>query len=533
MATKYLDTSGLQYLWSKIKTWAKRVLVSSISYDGDAKAIKMTKYDGTNDTEHTTQVVSAATIVSDGGGITSHQDISGKADKVSGATNGNFASLNSSGNLVDSGHKHSDYLTQHQDISGKADKVGNATQGNFASLDNYGNLVDSGYSGKNFATSAQGALADTAYQKPSGGIPSTDLSSGVQASLALADSALQSHQDISGKADKAIPNTAGNIAKLNSSGNLVDGGILASELVTFNDISDKADKVSDAISGHVASLDSKGNLQDSGFTLGKSVPSYAVFTDTKDTTGIGSILYTPEFDTLVDGGEDIKRECYVPFHLVSLSDEGKELDVGSIGMTLTGRDVLKIQTIVAKKSNIINIGQTNLFIGGDQAVTNHNTVVMTNKTLTSPILTGIPVAPTASAGTNTTQIATTAFVTSAISTASGSYVSSSSVGAASGVCPLDSNSKIDSQYLPSYVDDVIEAYARTGQTELSSTWLATGSASGSAITPETGKIYLLMNDTTNYSANTQFRWSGTTYVKLNDGGVSAITNAEIDSITNN
>ena len=42
--------------------------------------------------------------------------------KVPNATNGNFASLDSNGNLVDSGHKHSDYLTSHQDISGKADK---------------------------------------------------------------------------------------------------------------------------------------------------------------------------------------------------------------------------------------------------------------------------------------------------------------------------------------------------------------------------------------------------------------------------
>ena len=43
--------------------------------------------------------------------LTSHQDISGKADKVTSATNGNFASLDSNGNLTDSGHKHSDYLT--------------------------------------------------------------------------------------------------------------------------------------------------------------------------------------------------------------------------------------------------------------------------------------------------------------------------------------------------------------------------------------------------------------------------------------
>lgn len=109
-------------------------------------------------------------------------------------------------------------------------------------------------------------------------------------------------------------------------------------------------------------------------------------------------------------------------------------------------------------------------------------------------------------------------------------VDTSAVGAASGVCPLDANSKIDSQYLPSYVDDVIEAYARSGQTALSSTWLATGSATGTVITPEAGKIYILMADSGDYAANTQFRWSGTTYVKMADGGVSSITNSEIDTI---
>lgn len=41
------------------------------------------------------------------------------------------------------------------------------------------------------------------YSKPSWGIPKTDLTSSVQTSLEKADSALQSHQDISGKADKA------------------------------------------------------------------------------------------------------------------------------------------------------------------------------------------------------------------------------------------------------------------------------------------------------------------------------------------
>ena len=59
--------------------------------------------------------------------LTAHQDISGKADIVSGATNGNFAALDANGNLKDSGHKHSDYLTSHQDISGKVDGPASAT----------------------------------------------------------------------------------------------------------------------------------------------------------------------------------------------------------------------------------------------------------------------------------------------------------------------------------------------------------------------------------------------------------------------
>ena len=49
--------------------------------------------------------------------------LSGKADKAPNAVEGNFASLDSNGNIKDSGHKHSDYLTSHQDISGKADKT--------------------------------------------------------------------------------------------------------------------------------------------------------------------------------------------------------------------------------------------------------------------------------------------------------------------------------------------------------------------------------------------------------------------------
>ena len=56
--------------------------------------------------------------------------------------------------------------------------------------------------------------------------------------------------------------------------------ITPSFLTSHQDISGKADKVISATSGNVATLDSNGNLVDSGKTLGTSVPSDAIFTDT-------------------------------------------------------------------------------------------------------------------------------------------------------------------------------------------------------------------------------------------------------------
>lgn len=76
-----------------------------------------------------------------------------------------------------------------------------------------------------------------------------------------------------------------------------------------------------------------------------------------------------------------------------------------------------------------------------------------------------------------------------------------------------SGGMIDPSMLPSYVDDVIETYPRSGQTELTSTWLSLTNG-GSALTPETGKIYVLLTASANYPANSQFRWSGTAYVEL-------------------
>lgn len=88
-----------------------------------------------------------------------------------------------------------------------------------------------------------GAIRDWAkglfYQIPSGGIPKTDLASAVQTSLGKADTALQSHQDISGKANKSemsITNGTGTATIQ------LKTGTSATVLTEHQDISGKADK---------------------------------------------------------------------------------------------------------------------------------------------------------------------------------------------------------------------------------------------------------------------------------------------------
>ena len=63
---------------------------------------------------------------------------------------------------------------------------------------------------------------DGKYAKPQTGIPSTDMSQAVQTSLGKADTALQEHQDISGKLNKpATAGTAGQVLGLDGSLNPV------------------------------------------------------------------------------------------------------------------------------------------------------------------------------------------------------------------------------------------------------------------------------------------------------------------------
>jgi hypothetical protein len=78
----------------------------------------------------------------------------GKAEKAASPTAGNFAGLDASGNLTDSGKKPGDFAAASHTHTGKADKVSSATAGHFAGLDSSGNLTDSGKKPGDFANAS-------------------------------------------------------------------------------------------------------------------------------------------------------------------------------------------------------------------------------------------------------------------------------------------------------------------------------------------------------------------------------------------
>lgn len=89
-------------------------------------------------------------------------------------------------------------------------------------------------------------------------------------------------------------------------------------------------------------------------------------------------------------------------------------------------------------------------------------------------------------------------------------VATSAVGAASGVAPLNASSKIDSTYLPSYVDDVIEGYYYNNKF-----W--TTSAHTTEISGEAGKIYV------DLATNKTYRYGSSTFTEISQGSIVTIS----------
>lgn len=124
------------------------------------------------------------------------------------------------------------------------------------------------------------------------------------------------------------------------------------------------------------------------------------------------------------------------------------------GLSVTGSPITSSGTIKVGHSNVLSNAQTAsgvypIKIDKNGHISEYGTAVdfSTYAPVNSPALTGTPTAPTANAGTNTTQIATTAFVSNAISSISGGMTYKGTVGTGGTVESLPtSNVKVGDTY---------------------------------------------------------------------------------------
>lgn len=231
----------------------KAATESTVSDAIDALDAEETSTDGTNVQVKVTQVngvITAVNVTTDNTASTTA--VSAKADKVTGATSGNFAGLDSAGNLTDSGSKAADFKTKQNAVADPSvpdsgtrtaiqfiDTISQNANGEItatkkevqaattsaAGITSLSSAVDS--SAENVAATPKAVktaydLADGKYSLPSGGVPKTDLASGVQSSLDAADSALQ---PVSGA-------VSGNFVAFGSNGSIADSGAKAADFAT-------------------------------------------------------------------------------------------------------------------------------------------------------------------------------------------------------------------------------------------------------------------------------------------------------------
>ena len=289
-------------------------------------------------------------------------------------------------------------------------------------------------------------------------------------------------------------------------------------------------KIKNYVSTQISNLNLDGTYQKKETGKGLSTNDYT----TAEKNKLGGIAAGAEVNVQAnwaetDSSEDsfIKNKPSIP---------SKTSDLTNDSGFITSADVPEgaaASTTTPLMDGTANVGSETAFARGDHrhpTDTSRQAVISDLETIRSGAAAGATAYQKPSTGIPESDLA------SAVQTkltAASNAIPATQKGAANGVCPLDANSKIDTQYLPSYVDDVVEAYIRSGQTALSSTWLATGSASGTVITPQTGVIYIIMNGNTTYPTNSEFRWGGTAYVPIYDGGATEMTNSEMDTATSN
>lgn len=463
----FLDGTGLGTVWGRIKTWVAQYanITSSTSGGNTTNTINI----GTNSVVIPNRT---SELSNDAGFITGADIPEGAAASSATPLMDGTASVGTSNAFARGDHRHPSDTT-------KADKVTGGTAGNFVALDSNGNIVDSG---KN-ASSVLSAL------KVDGVQGATINRYGVCSTAA-------------NTAAKTV-NVSGGTFSLETGAQVVVkfNNVNTAENPTLNVNSTGAKGISVNIAGDV---NGTCHLVYNGTTwelIGTYIDTYTradIDLMNNHVNGIidNSILTT---GTTADGDNfNTGAVVTVPYQVGS-TDYTADIKIGEGGIEMGQNGFIYISD---KTSATTGSPHTMAYISGTRvnvpnADAQFSTISIVNGTSTQILM------------------------------ADGSI---KNVGGNNGIASLDSSGKVPSSQLPSYVDDVVEVYARSGQTALSQNWLATESASGTVVSPEAGKIYVLMNNGgTGYPINSQYRWGGSSYVKLNDGGVSALSTAEIEA----
>lgn len=220
-----------------------------------------------------------------------------------------------------------------------------------------------------------------------------------------------------------------------------------------------------------------------------------------DIVGATKCKITYDNKGLVTAGADLQESDIPSLHLTKISD-----------VTATATEVNVLSGITASTTEL------NYVDGVTSAIqTQLNDKVAKNAAITAGTATKITY------DTKGLVTAGTSLSASDIPDISATYVANTCIGAANGVAGLDTNGKVPSSQLPSYVDDVIElltisdtapATCAQGDHYYNSsskkifTATATDTWGSTGADPEKDAIYVTLDD------NNTWRWSGSTMINL-------------------
>lgn len=474
---KFLGQAGLTYLWSKIKNYVTGY--SSITANNGTSTINI---------GGSSAIVPNKTsqLTNDSGFITTGDIPEGAAASTSTPLMDGTASVGTELAFARGDHR-------HPSDTSKANKPsGTVTAGHVATLDANGNLVDSGVSTSDIGTDTKDTTGTNPIVFPQG----------EEETVYLVGSRDQEEYSATGTATSVYIGADGKLR----SGYGINGATDAQSIVsTASDLSNKADKVSGGTSGDLVKLDSNGNIVDAGINN----------SDLVHTTGMEIINGEKKFsDNMTLAGSDFSQIRY------------SENTSGTIRYKTLQGELDNISNNVVHKTGNETISDNKTFSGK---------VIVTDPGEDGQVVDSNKISMGMSAPQNASAYpAMNAIVKENVSGFQWIIAGETTLQSVlNSKASLDANGKVPTSQLPSYVDDVVEAYIRSGQTALSSTWLATGSASGTVITPQAGVIYIIMNGNTTYPTNSEFRWGGTAYVPIYDGGATEMTNSEMDTATSN